>query len=65
MTDSKIDLVRREARRLLWATDEGVEDWMSTPNVRLARLTPIQWLMRHNADAVLDAIRAEAQGAYE
>ncbi len=49
---------------LVWADADGVQDWLSTPNGHLDNLRPIDWIRQHGTADVVDALRAEAAGAY-
>jgi hypothetical protein len=49
---------------LVWATDELVRDWLTTPNAHLDGATPVEWIRHHGSAEVVDALRAEAAGAF-
>ena len=60
-----VDLDHVLAHALLVWADEGVAlDWLSTPNAHLDRLRPVDWIRRHGTAEVVNALRAEAAGAY-
>ena len=49
---------------MVWATPDVARDWLTTPNAHLDGITPIRWIKMHGTAEVVDALRAEAEGAY-
>lgn len=49
---------------LVWADEKVARDWLGTPNAHLDAVAPIDWIRLHGTAEVVDAIRAEAAGAY-
>jgi putative toxin-antitoxin system antitoxin component (TIGR02293 family) len=49
---------------LVWDDDEVARDWLITPNAHLDGVAPIDWIKRRGTSEVVDALRAEAAGAY-
>ena len=49
---------------LVWADERVARDWLGTPNAHLDGVAPIEWIRLHGTAEVVDAIRAEAAGAY-
>lgn len=49
---------------LIWADDGVARDWATTPNARLDGARPVDWIGVHGTAEVVDALRAEAAGAY-
>lgn len=43
---------------------EVAQDWLTTPNGFLDRIRPVDWIRLHGTTEVVEAIRAEAAGAY-
>ncbi len=49
---------------LVWGDDAVARDWLTTPNMHLDGIRPVDWIRLHGTSEVVDAIRAEAAGAY-
>lgn len=49
---------------LVWADISVARDWLSTPNAHLDGARPVDWLRVNGTAEVVDALRAEAAGAY-
>lgn len=49
---------------LVWADPALARDWLTTPNAHLDGVRPIDWIRMHGTAEVVDALRAEAAGAY-
>lgn len=49
---------------LIWADERVARDWLTTPNAHLDGVRPVKWIRMHGTSEVVDAIRAEAAGAY-
>jgi Antitoxin Xre/MbcA/ParS C-terminal toxin-binding domain len=49
---------------LVWPHQEVISDWLNTANAHLDGLRPIEWIRRHGSAEVVDALEAEAAGAY-
>jgi len=49
---------------LVWADAGVARDWLTTPNAHLDGMRPVEWIRRHGTSEVVDALRAEAAGAY-
>ncbi|MEA2974164.1 MAG: hypothetical protein QOG82_2622 [Actinomycetota bacterium] len=49
---------------LVWADDGVARDWLTAPNGHLDGARPIDWIRVHGTADVVDALRAEAAGAY-
>jgi len=49
---------------LVWGNESVVRDWLTTANAHLDGVTPLQWIKQHGTHEVIDALRAEAAGAY-
>ena len=58
-----IDHVLAHAR-LVWADERVALDWLTTPNAHLDGVRPVEWIRRHGTAEVVEALRAEASGAY-
>jgi hypothetical protein len=48
----------------VWADTDVAHDWLTTPNAHLDGITPMCWIKLHGTAEVVDALRAEASGAY-
>jgi hypothetical protein len=48
----------------VWSTPEVARDWLETPNAHLDGIAPNRWIKLHGTAEVVDALRAEASGAY-
>jgi hypothetical protein len=59
-----IDLEHVLARLLLEWVPEVARDWLTTPNGFLDMIRPVDWIRERGAGDVLEAIQAEADGAY-
>jgi hypothetical protein len=59
-----IDLDHVMAHALLVWDESVVRDWLTTPNGHLDGLTPAEWIRQHGTREVIDALQAEASGAY-
>jgi len=49
---------------LVWADERVVRDWITTANAHLDGTRPVDWIRLHGTSEVVDALRAEAAGAY-
>ena len=49
---------------LVWGDESVAGDWLNTSNAHLDGVRPIDWIRRHGTAQVVDALRAEAAGAY-
>jgi uncharacterized protein (DUF2384 family) len=49
---------------LVWADASVARDWLTTPNAHLDGVRPVEWIRMHGTAEVVDALRAEASGAY-
>lgn len=49
---------------LVWADERVARDWLTTPNAHLDGVRPVEWIRRHGTAEVVEALRAEASGAY-
>lgn len=49
---------------LVWADARVARDWLTTPNAHLDGMRPVEWMRTHGTSEVVDALRAEAAGAY-
>jgi uncharacterized protein (DUF2384 family) len=49
---------------LVWADERVARDWLTTPNAHLDGVRPLEWIRLHGTAEVVDALRAEAAGAY-
>lgn len=49
---------------LVWADAGVVRDWLTTANAHLDGLCPVDWIRLHGTAEVVEALRAEAAGAY-
>jgi hypothetical protein len=49
---------------LLWADASVARDWLTTPNAHLDGIRPVEWIRMHGTAEVVEALRAEAAGAY-
>jgi len=49
---------------LVWADASVARDWLTTPNANLDGVRPVEWIRAHGTSEVVDALRAEAAGAY-
>ena len=49
---------------LVWADERVARDWLTTPNGHLDGVRPVDWIRLHGTSEVVDALRAEAAGAY-
>lgn len=49
---------------LVWADAAVARDWLTTANVRLDGASPLDWIRMHGTADVVEALRAEAAGAY-
>lgn len=49
---------------LVWADERVARDWLTTPNGHLDGVRPVDWIRIHGTSEVVDALRAEAAGAY-
>lgn len=49
---------------LVWADERVARDWLTTPNAHLDGVRPVDWIRLHGTSEVVDALRAEAAGAY-
>ena len=49
---------------ILWADVDLARDWLETPNAHLDGIRPADWIRARGATAVVEAIQAEAAGAY-
>lgn len=49
---------------LVWADGRVARDWLTTPNAHLDGMRPVEWIRAHGTSEVVDALRAEAAGAY-
>ncbi|MEO5680818.1 MAG: hypothetical protein ABIS47_14250 [Acidimicrobiales bacterium] len=49
---------------LVWADASVARDWLTTANAHLDGLRPVAWLQLHGSAGVVEALRAEAAGAY-
>ena len=58
-----IDHVLAHAR-LVWADERVALDWLTTPNAHLDGVHPVEWIRMYGTAEVVDALRAEASGAY-
>ena len=49
---------------LVWDDASVARDWLTTANAHLDGLRPVAWMQLHGSAGVVDALRAEAAGAY-
>lgn len=49
---------------LVWADIGVARDWLTTANANLDGIPPLEWIRRHGTAEVVEALRAEAAGAY-
>ena len=49
---------------LVWADPGVARDWLTTANARLDGARPLDWIRVHGTAEVVEALRAEAAGAY-
>ncbi|HVE47898.1 MAG TPA: hypothetical protein VNA57_14275 [Acidimicrobiales bacterium] len=49
---------------LVWADVGVARDWLTTANANLDGIAPLEWIRRHGTAEVVEALRAEAAGAY-
>ena len=49
---------------LVWADPGVARDWLTTPNAHLEGLRPVDWIRTYGTAEVVDALRAEAAGAF-
>ena len=49
---------------LIWGDHAVARDWLTTPNAHLDFARPVDWVRVHGTNEVVDALRAEAEGAY-
>ncbi len=49
---------------LVWDDASVARDWLTTANAHLDGLRPVAWMRLHGSAGVVDALRAEAAGAY-
>jgi uncharacterized protein (DUF2384 family) len=49
---------------LVWADPAVARDWLTTPNAHLDGVRPVDWIRTYGTTEVVDALRAEAAGAY-
>ena len=49
---------------LVWADASVARDWLTTANAHLDGLRPVAWMQLHGSAGVVEALRAEAAGAY-
>lgn len=49
---------------LVWADVRVARDWLTTANANLDGVRPVEWIRMHGTAEVVDALRAEAAGAY-
>ena len=49
---------------LVWSDDAVARDWLTSPNAHLDGARPVDWIRVHGTAEVVDALRAEAAGAY-
>ena len=49
---------------LVFATDELVRDWLSTPNAHLDDARPVDSIRLHGTSEAVDTLRSEAAGTY-
>ncbi len=49
---------------LVWGHEEVARDWLTTSNAHLDGLAPVAWIELNGTAEVIDALRAEASGAY-
>lgn len=49
---------------LVWGDERVARDWLTTPNAHLDGVQPLSWLRTRGTSEVVEAIRAEAAGAY-
>ncbi len=49
---------------LVWADARVARDWLTTPNAHLDGFRPVEWIRAHGTSEVVDALRAEAAGAF-
>jgi len=49
---------------LVWADVRVARDWLTTPNAHLDGVRPVEWIRMHGTSEVVEALRAEAAGAF-
>lgn len=49
---------------LVWGDVRVARDWITTPNAHLDGMRPVEWIRAHGTSEVVDALRAEAAGAF-
>lgn len=49
---------------LVWADAGVARDWLTSPNAHLDGARPVEWIRMHGTAEVVEALRAEAAGAY-
>jgi len=49
---------------LVWADARVARDWLTTANAHLDGLRPVAWMQLYGSGGVVEALRAEAAGAY-
>jgi len=49
---------------LVWADVRVARDWLTTPNAHLDGMRPVEWIRMHGTAEVVEALRAEAAGAF-